>query len=97
MEPDDITPHQPDIPSDVEQDDFHEVAFAPRPQKRPFSEWGVQPDEISDSDEQPDLHLYFSKWDIEEQDQLVLCRSYANYLKAKLVAKDPKEKSKKRR
>lgn len=44
-----------------------------RPLKRPYFE--EEPD-----DDQPDLHEYFSNWDMAPKDIVLMCRSYASYV-----------------
>ncbi len=60
-------------------------------QKAPRAEWNQYAPQGSyeeeDTLEQPDLHEYFSQWEIPDKQVILLCRSYASYLAAKGHAK----------
>lgn len=64
---------------------YHQTAVK-RPQgfKRPYIEMVD-----SDDEEQPDLGVYFDKWNMSDRDIIVMCRSFASYLdrKGKAVKK----------
>lgn len=70
--------------------------------KRPFHSQFIDSmaeEEDSDSqalemEDQPDLALYFTQWEISIPDQISLCRKYADYLRAKEVVRDPSLKGK---
>lgn len=69
----------------IEEEDFDEMHGESPPE-------GYLEDEPEHNDngagvempEQPDLGWYFSNWDISPKGQIALCRTFANYLSAKL-------------
>ncbi len=63
---------------------------APRAEWNQYAPQGSFSDDDENDDmvlEQPDLHVYFSQWEIPDKQVVLLCRSYASYLSAKGHAK----------
>lgn len=83
------SPTQP-LSDDVEQD--YDTVHMPHPlqrsQKRPMKRPLFQ-DEV-DYDDQPDLHEYFSNWDISPKDIILMCRSYASYIAVQAKVQEKK-------